>query len=160
MGEVAGIPDLGLEQTIDGQTFIQLLFRMYSFPFIMIFHDVFSDEDYFKQSAINISQDPIKQHGWVLNAARLKRIYLRLMGHFSFALQLDPSRLLVPDCNVIAKKGTGWEAHWLRLAALVFFALYRSDPVVKSRFGSIPVISAWIKQVSIRKIYLYTTIVW
>lgn len=148
MGEVTGIPDLKLAQTIDGTAFIQLLFRMCIEP-DLCHHaaHLYSDEDYFKQSAINISQDPIKQHGWVLNAARLKRIYLRLIGHFTFALQLDPSRLLVPDCNLVAKKSIGWEAHWLRLAALAFFALYKSDPVVKSRFHAIPVISAWIKQV-------------
>ncbi len=97
-----------------------------------------------------ISGDPIAQHGWVLNAARLKRIYLRLLSHFSFHLGLDPSRLLVPDCNLIARKGTGWEAHWLRLASLIFYSLYQGDRQIKVVFDSDPILSRWMSQLDER----------
>lgn len=98
------------------------------------------------------SPSSLSQHGWVLSAARLKRIYLRLLSHFSFALARDPSRLPVPDCNLIARRGAGWEAHWLRLAALLFYALGEAEGGAAWRRAvqARPELAAWMEGIAAR----------
>lgn len=90
------------------------------------------------------------QHDWVLGAARLKRIYLRLLSHFSFALGHDPSRLPIPDLNLVARKVPGFEVHWLRLMAPVFFALSQSETGHKRRISENPLLNLWIQQIEAR----------
>jgi len=139
-----------LEETSDGQYFIQILLKMYftNIGYLYLYYGG-SDENYFKQTAMNLASgpSPIAQHSWVLNAARLKRIYLRLLGHYSFALCLDPSRLPVPDCNSLARRSVGWEGQWLRLAGLLFYALYQANGQVHARFNADPIVGPWIQQV-------------
>lgn len=62
---------------------------------------------------------------WVLNAARLKRTYLRLLSHYSLVLGRDPTKLPIPDFNQIAmRRHCEWVIHLVRMAGIVLFAAY------------------------------------
>jgi hypothetical protein len=62
-------------------------------------------------------------NNWVLNAARLKRTYLRLLSHYSLVLGKDPTKLPVPDFNQIAmRRHAEWLMHFVRMAGIVMFA--------------------------------------
>lgn len=82
-----------------------------------------SDGEYFQDTMIAAASSENFANNWVLNAARLKRTYLRLLSHYSLVLGKDPTKLPVPDFNQIAmRRHAEWVLHFVRMAGIVMFA--------------------------------------
>lgn len=106
-------PELRLDQLVDGRFFHHLLLQV--------------DPEYFRDTMISATSSEGFGNNWVLNAARLKRTYLRLLSHYSLVLGRDPTKLAVPDFNQVAmRRHREWPAHLVRMAGIVMFAAAES----------------------------------